>query len=376
MTHSSASPVSEFATQPNDLRVAKARVRSVLVPLDPPIRTASGEIKVAPLVLLDLETRGGPTGVAYVFTYTPLVLRPVVDLIRAMAELIEGEPADPLDRDAALRARFRLLGDDGLVAIALAALDMALWDIRAKAVELPLARLLGGSIKSVPAYLSVGMGGKEDAESQARRALDLGFKALKIKIGYASVDEDIDVLAAALKVLDGRAVLMADYNQSLSLPEALLRCRALDGLDLAWIEEPVLQDDYISHARIAQEASTPIQLGENWVGTRQMAHALAAGAGDLAMLDVMKIGGISGWLRAAALADAAGRPVSSHIFQEVSAQLLSVTPRTHWLEYLPKADPILATPILVVDGMARPSTEPGIGIAWNEAAIEKFRAAP
>jgi mandelate racemase len=165
---------------------------------------------------------------------------------------------------------------------------------------------------------------------------------------------------------------MVAYNQSLSLPEALRRCRALDGFSLAWIEEPVHRDDDAGHARIASEIATPIQLGENWVGARAMTRAIAAGAGDLAMLDVMKIGGVTGWMRAASLAEADGRPVSSHVFQEISAHLLCVTPGADWLEYLPKADAVLASPLAVVDGLAQPSIEPGNGIAWNEAAVDEY----
>jgi mandelate racemase len=138
------------------------------------------------------ETRGGPTCRAYVFTYTPLVLRPVADLVRSLASLVQGEPASPVDVDAALRARFRLLGDDGLVAIALAALDIALLDIRAKAAGLPLAMLLGGSIRPTRAYLSANMGGGANAEAQARRAIERGFRALKIKIGYPTLEEDVE----------------------------------------------------------------------------------------------------------------------------------------------------------------------------------------
>ena len=165
---------------------------------------------------------------------------------------------------------------------------------------------------------------------------------------------------------------MVDYNQSLSVPEAIHRIRALDDEGLAWIEEPTLHDDFAGHARIAREARTGIQLGENWWGPHDLAKSIAAGASDYAMPDVMKIGGVTGWLRMAALTEAAGLPVSSHIFPEFSAHLLAVTPTCHWLEYMDLANPILENPIRIEGGLAHIPEVPGAGVEWNEAAVKRF----
>jgi mandelate racemase len=118
----------------------------------------------------------------------------------------------------------------------------------------------------------------------------------------------------------------------------------------------------------------PVQMGENWCGPDEMQRALDAGACDLAMPDAMKIGGVTGWLRAAALAQAHGIPMSSHIFPEVSAHLLPVTPTAHWLERMDLAGPVLAQPLAFVDGNAVPSEEPGTGITWNEDAVSQWAA--
>jgi mandelate racemase len=167
---------------------------------------------------------------------------------------------------------------------------------------------------------------------------------------------------------------MVDYNQALSVPEAIMRCHALDDEGLTWIEEPTAADDVDGHARIAREARTPIQLGENWWGARELAKSLAAGASDYVMIDAMKIGGVSGWLRAAALAETAGVPLSSHIAPEFSAHLLATTATAHWLEYLDWTGPILdgPPPVRIEEGLAIPSTVPGVGLAWDEAAVRRF----
>jgi mandelate racemase len=145
--------------------------------------------------------------------------------------------------------------------------------------------------------------------------------------------------------------------------------QALDDEGLAWIEEPTLADDFAGHARITGRARTPIQMGENWWGPHEMAAGLAAGASDLGMPDAMKIGGVTGWQRAAALADAAGLPISSHLFPEVSVHLLAASPTAHWLEYVDWAAPILQQPLVIGNGCATAPDTPGSGVAWDEAAV-------
>jgi mandelate racemase len=274
--------------------------------------------------------------------------------------------------EAQLQQRFRLHGPQGLTGIAMAGIDMAAWDAVAKAAGLPLVRLLGGTPRPLPAYNSLGMDGVQAAGEQAAESLAAGFRAIKIKIGYPDVRDDVAAIDAVRRAAGDKLALMVDYNQSLSVPEAMRRIRIIDDLGLAWIEEPTRADDYAGHAQIARAAKTALQLGENWWGPNDMAKSLAAQASDLAMPDIMKIGGITGWVRAASLAQAAGVPVSNHIFSEISAHVLAVTPTCHWLEYLDLARPILASPLSIVDGNAIISEAPGIGVAWNEEAVSRY----
>jgi mandelate racemase len=166
--------------------------------------------------------------------------------------------------------------------------------------------------------------------------------------------------------------LMVDYNQSLTPTDAIERLRRLDGEGLTWIEEPTLADDYAGHARIAREVDTPIQCGENWWGPRDMRKAIEANASDYMMPDVMKIGGVTGWLRAAALGEAHGIRLSNHLFIEISTHLLCVTPTAHWLEFAEWFNPIIETPLRIVDGCAVPDERPGCGIEWNEPAVARY----
>jgi len=345
----------------------------VSVPLANPVRTASGEVKHAPLILLDLLTEEGIVGKAYLFTYSPLVLKPLVGLLDELNSQLVGVTVAPVELERVLDARFRLLGNTGLVTMALAGIDMACWDALARAAGLPLYRLLGGMHKPVAGYFSQGMDGLEKAVSLAEQCVERGFTLMKIKIGYKTAEEDLAVVRAVLSILGDRAELAVDYNQSLSVPEALRRCHRLDELSLAWIEEPTRYDDDTGHALITREIRTPIMLGENWFGSHAMARSVTARASDLVMPDLMKIGGVSGWLRAAGIADAARLPMASHIFQEITAHLMTVTPTGLRLEILELADPILTRPLHVSNGMAYPNTDSGNGLNWNEQVVERLR---
>jgi mandelate racemase len=358
---------------PPELTIRDLQCTAVSVPLANPVRTASGQVTHAPLILLDLLTEEGVEGRAYLFTYTPLVLGPLVSLLDNLAKLLKGASLAPLEVERMLDSRFRLLGNTGLVTMAIAGIDMACWDALARAAGLPLCRLLGGTPKPVPAYFSQGMDGLERGVQLAQQCVERGFTLMKIKIGYPTAAEDLAVVRAVQNTLGTQAELAVDYNQSLTVPEALRRCRLLDELNLAWIEEPTRQEDDAGHARIAHEVRTPIMLGENWFGTHEMARSVAAGASDLVMPDLMKIGGVSGWLRAAGIAAAARLPMASHIFQEMTAHLMTATPTALRLEVLDIADPILRAPLKVVGGMAHPGTDPGSGLDWSRDAVERFR---
>jgi mandelate racemase len=356
------------------LTVREVRVRPVVVPVDPPLETAGATIPTAPLVLVDVLTEEGVTGRGYVFCYTPAALHPTARLVRNLGELIEGDPAAPAAVDEKLQRHVRLLGPQGLTGMAMAAIDIALWDALAKASGLPLAGLLGGTPGPIPAYASLRAVSPERVAAEAEAAAGRGFAAVKIKVGRSDLEADLDAIRAVRRATGDRMLLMVDYNQCLAVPEAIRRAGALDGEGLTWIEEPVRADDYAGHAAVARAARTPIQIGENWWGPHDMAKSLAAGASDYVMIDVTKIGGVTGWLRAAALAEAAGTPASSHIFPEISAHLLAVTPTRHWLEYLDFAGPVLRAPLEVRDGRVAAATDPGAGLDWNEEAVERLLA--
>jgi mandelate racemase len=357
------------------LTVRAIHATAVDVPMARPLGTSAQTMRTAPLLLIDLETEEGITGRAYLFCYTPMAQGPIATVLADIQHAVRGECLAPVDLSTRLQQRYRLLGAQGIVRMALAGFDVACWDALSLAAGLPLASYIGSQPRPIPAYNSNGLGlmSPEQAADEAEALLEHGFQAVKLRLGRATAEQDLAAVRAVRRRLPDTVALMTDYNQALTVTEAIRRGQALDGEGVYWIEEPTRHDDYAGCARIAAALATPVQIGENFAGAPAMATALAAGACDYVMPDLERIGGVTGWQRATALASAAGIEMSSHIFPEVSAHLLAATPTCHWLEYVDWAAPILAERLRIVDGLAQVPDRPGSGVAWDNDAVKRFR---
>jgi mandelate racemase len=357
------------------LRIESIRARAVAVPMKRPLATSTGALTAAALLLIDLETDGGIVGRSYLFGLGKHNLPPIAKLVEAMADMLKGDPVAPFDIERKLRARYTLLGVHNIVLFAMSGIDMAAWDALGQALGQPLARLLGATPRPIPAYNSKGLG-IMPLEPLAKEALELlaeGFSAVKLRLGRPEAREDLRAIREVKKAIGPNVILMVDFNQALSVAEALKRGRMIDEEGgVYWIEEPVRADDFAGSARLAREIATPIQIGENFMGPEQMAQALAAGACDFVMPDAQRIGGVTGWMRAAALAQGAGMEMSSHLFPEASCHLLAATPTCHWLEFVDWAAPVLQDPVQVKDGHVPVPERPGLGMTWDEKAVKRF----
>jgi mandelate racemase len=357
------------------LNIRSLTVRAVAAPMKRPLATSTGAISVAPLLLIDLQTDGGVIGRSYLFGIGRQHLKPLAALVEAMAEMLRGDPVLPFEIEAKLRKRHTLLGVHNVVLFAMSGIDMAAWDALAQAMQQPLVRLLGGAPRPVLAYNSKGLGimPLKELAKEADELVAEGFGAVKLRLGHPQARDDLAALRAVKKAIGPDITLMVDFNQGLTVAQALERGRMIDAEGgVHWIEEPVRADDYAGNARIARDIATPIQIGENFMGPEQMAQALAAGACDYVMPDAQRIGGVTGWMRAAALAQGAGVEMSSHLFPEVSCHLLAVTPTCHWLEYMDWADAILEEPVRLKDGRVLIPDRPGVGMRWDEKAVKRF----
>jgi mandelate racemase len=358
------------------MKIRGIKVRAVAAPMKRPLQTSIAAVSIAPLLLLDLETDTGVTGRSYLFALGKQHLAPIAKLVEAMAEMVKGDEVAPLDLERKLRAKYALLGVHNIVLFAMAGIDMAAWDALGQKLGLPLVRLLGAAPRPIPAYNSKGLG-LQPLPALEREAVELveeGFRAVKLRLGRPDARDDLKALQAVKKRIGADVTLMVDFNQGLSVAEAIKRGRMIDDEGgVCWIEEPIRADDFSGCSEIRRQIHTPIQLGENFMGPEQMAQALAAGAADYVMPDAERIGGVTGWMRAAALAQGAGIEMSSHLFPEVSCHLLAATPTCHWLEYVDWANPILAQPVALKDGHVVIPETPGIGIAWDEQAVDRYK---
>ena len=357
------------------LTIRGVRTTPVLVPMRFALGTSAARVTEAPLLLIDLETEEGVVGRSYLFCYRPAGARAIALLLEDAVSLVRGAKVAPVEIAAMLARRFALIGVTGTVRMALSGLDVAMWDALAVAAGLPLAMLLGSAPKPIRAYNSCGLGLMAPAAvaDEAVQLLERGFTAIKLRLGYPTLAEDLAAVRAVRANLGAGIAVMVDYNQALSADDALKRVRALEAEGIAWLEEPIRHDDLAGNAAIAGASSVPLQLGENFNGVDAMAAALRASACDLVMPDLARIGGVTGWRDAAALAAANDVPMSSHLFPEVSAHLLCATPTAQWLEYVDWADGIVAEPLKITGGMAIVPDRPGSGLTWDDSAVRRYR---
>jgi mandelate racemase len=354
------------------LTVRGLHTAAVEVPMRFPLGTSAAIVGKAPLLLVDLETQEGITGRAYLFCYRRSIPRVIDGVLHDAVSLVQGERVTPLEMAAKLTRRFALVGVTGAVRMALSALDTALWDAVAIHAQLPLALLLGAGRDAVPAYNSSGLGlmPPPAAADEAEKLLEGGFRTIKLRLGHPTLEQDLAVTRVVRGRLSDDIALPVDYNQALTVAEAMRRGRALQDEGIYWLEEPIRHDDYVGNAAVARALNVPVQIGENFNGPEAMREALAVAACDYVMPDVARIGGVSGWIQAASIAAAHAIEMSSHLLPEISVHLLAATPTCHYLEYVDWADAILEEPLRITNGCALVPQRPGLGLAWRPEAVK------
>jgi len=359
------------------LTLKSIRARAVILKLKRPVVARIATIADWPLILIDLFTEEGVVGRSYLEPYTIKTMRYLVPALQDFGEMLKGRRVAPAELYDLARKSLHFVGYQGQSMIAVSGLDMAAWDALARAGNVPLCVLLGGSVGPVKAYNSNGLW-LQPPQALAADALALrdegGFTGLKLRLGRDSARDDVAAIEAVRAAVGGDIELMADFNQGLNFADALQRCHMIDDMGLAWIEEPIVYDNLDGYVQLAADVKTPIQIGENFYGPRDLHTALQRKACDLVMPDFMRIGGVTGWLRAAAIAGAAGIPMSTHLYPEVAAHVMRVTETAHWLEWQDWADPILREPYDIRGGMLHIADVPGVGLDWNEDAVKAHRA--
>jgi L-alanine-DL-glutamate epimerase-like enolase superfamily enzyme len=260
-----------------------------------------------------------------------------------------------------------------ITALALAAVDTALWDLRARKQDLPLWKLAGGARPSCPLYTTEGGWlhiEKEALVEDALAAKAKGFSGSKVKIGKPRGSEDFERLSAVRLALGDGFEIMTDCNQGFTVDEAIRRAARLKDLDLAWIEEPLPADDLDGHIRLCRSTATPVAVGESMYSTRHFREYMQKGACSIVQVDVARIGGITPWLKVAHAAETFDIPVCPHFLMELHVSLVCAVPNGKYVEYIPQLDDLTVNGMTIRDGQAIAPSEPGIGITWDWEAVK------
>ena len=367
------------ATPHDSLKAPIRRVDTYLVDLIPerPRTDAIQSFTKQETIFVDIETADGVVGTGYAYTIGTGG-RAVLEMLRNdLVPLLAGEDANQIE--AVWQKLFWATHGTAVGAItslALAAVDIALWDARGKTLRQPLWRLAGGARPTVPLYDTEGGWlhlSTRDLVEGALASKKRGWPGVKLKIGKPRPQEDLERLSAVREAVGPAFDIMVDANQSMTYAEAKRRARLFEQLDLFWLEEPLPAEDLGGHVRLAASTTIPIAVGESIYSPSHFREYVAAGAAGILQPDAARLGGITPWLKVAHLAEAFNVKVAPHFLMELHVSLAAAVPNAIYLEYIPQLRQITHTEIEIVDGMALAPESPGVGIDWDREAIAKLR---
>jgi L-alanine-DL-glutamate epimerase-like enolase superfamily enzyme len=366
---------------PEEKLVKITSADAFLVDLEPEVvrRDAIQAFVKQETIFVDLATDEGGTGTGYAYTIGTGG-RAVLQLLRQdLLHRLIGQDArrvEALWQELFWSTHGTAVG--AITSLALAAVDVALWDLRCKAAGQPLWLLAGGAQRRVPLYDTEGgwlQLSIEELVAGARASAAKGWPGVKIKVGKPNAHEDVERLGAVRAAIGPAVHLMVDANQSLTYPEAKRRARLFEPLDLFWFEEPMPAEDITGHALLAASTSIPVAIGESLYAPSHFREYLAAGAAGIVQVDVARIGGITPWLKTAHLAEAFNVKVAPHFLMELHVSLAAAVPNALYVEHIPQLRRLTTGEIEIAGGHAIAPMTPGIGIAWDRDALDNLRVA-
>jgi L-alanine-DL-glutamate epimerase-like enolase superfamily enzyme len=358
----------------NPTLIESVRLRQVNLPPKVVRTDAIQSFVTQETILLTLRCSDGSEGTGYAYTIGTGGSSVLALLRDHLAPRLIGR--HPLNIEAIWKDLFfhtHATAVGAITSLALACVDTALWDWRARTLGLPLWQLLGGAQASVPVYTTEGGWlhlSASELVDQTLAAEAQGFRGAKIKVGRPHVSEDVARLSAVRQALGAGFEIMTDANQGFDRPQVLRRAAAFEGLDLAWLEEPLPAEDVSGHRQLRAQTSIPVAVGESLYHLGQFREYLEQGACSIVQPDVARVGGITPWIKVAHLAESFNVPVCPHFLMELHVSLCAAVPNAAWVEYIPQLDDITTSRIRVAAGQAFPPDRPGLGIEWDWPVIE------
>ncbi|MDE3076619.1 MAG: mandelate racemase/muconate lactonizing enzyme family protein, partial [Chloroflexota bacterium] len=328
-------------------------------------------------VTLELDTDEGLTGIGV--TLFGGALSPTLALaVDTLAKLIVGDDPTKVEAIAAkLRTAAGSSGPGGIFTLALSAIDMACWDITGKQAGKSIAALLGSTRERVPTYASGALLRQHPIDYLAKAGpylVDLGFRQMKMQCGSEpTVRASVERVRVMREGVGPDVDLMCDINQLWDVHHAIRVGRAIEQYDLYWLEDPTSHDDYPGLSRIADALTAPIAAGEYHYGIVPFRHMLEAGSIDIVMIDLVRVGGITQWLKVAEMAQAFNLPVVSHLIPEIQVQLIAAVPNGLTVEYVPWTERLFEDVPPIEEGQLAVPAKPGLGLTFDKAALARYQ---
>jgi L-alanine-DL-glutamate epimerase-like enolase superfamily enzyme len=358
------------------MKITRFKTTLADVPLEKPIATAIHQMKSVGYVLLELETDQGLVGESCVFTLNAVRLKALHEMLLGFAHQVEGrDPHFVAGIWQDIWDEMNPIGHKGFSVAALSAIDIACWDLVGKAAGLPLHKVFGACREQVRTYASGGLWLSQSIDSlvsEAAEFIDAGFRAMKIRLGKATIGEDVARVRALRDAIGPDIELLADANQSLTVKHAIRLGRELEQFNLGWFEEPVIYHDLYGCAEVRAALDTPIAAGETEYTRYGMRDILEAGAVDVLMPDLQRAGGLSEMRRIAALASCHEIPISTHIFTEYSLSIAGSEANCISVEHMPWNAPLFNESMEIKEGMIALPERSGTGFSFDKTAIKRF----
>jgi L-alanine-DL-glutamate epimerase-like enolase superfamily enzyme len=353
--------------------IAELRAAVVQSPMPEPVAAGRWFLENIYNVVVEIRSDSRLSGIGYAFVFRKPDAETILSAVSSFRELvINRDPLDNVRLHADLRAAANFVGASGASMSAIGAIDLAVWDLKGKLLEVPVHALLGSSQTRIPAYASGGSFQKslDELRREVEGYLARGFKAVKIKLP-PNVKEACKRIEVCRSWLPDTVRAMYDSNQQLAYKDAMVIAQCCVDNNAYWYEEPFPYWQLSFYADLRRTIQCRLSLGETFYGETPFYDAVCAGAADVLMLNLHKIGGVTAWSRIAALGALAGIPISSHTMPEVSAQVMAATPKADMLEYMEDSRPLFEEPFEIEGGdLIIPSDEPGFGLKPSKLVRE------
>ena len=360
------------------MNIERVTVEVLETPVESQYTAAGNQVSTNYHVLARIFTGGGVQGIGFDVVLRPTLVKSLAQTTQELGQLLIGMSVLEIEAARAkLERASGWAGPGGLVNMAMAPLDIAMWDAKGKILGQPLYRLLGGYRDRVRAYASDSLWYSLPLDALARSAQDhvaQGYDMLKLRLGHEAKPEgEVQRVRGVQEAVGSQVQVMVDATESWNQGQAVAFGRALQEAGIVWLEDPMSHQNLLGLAHLSDVLDVPIAAGEHLFGLDQFQKTFDARAVDIAIIDLARVGGITPWMKIAALAEARGIPVAGHVIPEAHVHLLAAAPNGHLVEYMPRSVPIFDTALRLEDGHLLAPQAPGLGVELNEAACEKYR---